>query len=88
MSALSAHVQVQDRPLSTCDPLLAQLRGLLQARYHIAHTTIQFECVGCGPDDLYCALTPSEEAEQALHHHEQMVDGLDASAAEATKNKS
>jgi cobalt-zinc-cadmium efflux system protein len=87
MSALSAHVQVGDRPLSACDALLRQLRALLQERYHIAHTTIQFECAGCGPDDLYCALAPDEEEahDQAHHHHEAMTDGLDVSAAEAAK---
>lgn len=89
MSALSAHVQVQDRPLSACDPLLDQLRTVLQEHYHIAHTTIQFECAGCGPDDLYCALTPGEEGghahDHAQHHHEQITDGLDVSAAEAPR---
>ncbi len=90
MSALSAYVQVQDRPLSACDPLLGQLRALLQERYHIAHTTIQFECAGCGPDDLYCALTQGEEGghDHAQHHHEYMTDGLDVSAAEAPRQES
>lgn len=90
MSALSAHVQVQDRPLSACDPLLGQLRALLQERYHIGHTTIQFECAGCGPDDLYCALTPREEGahDHAQHHHERMADGLDMSAVEAPRQES
>ena len=90
MSALSAHVQVQDRPLSACDPLLRQLRKLLQERYQIAHTTIQFECAGCGPDDLYCALEPGEEDghDHAQHHHERIVDGLDVSAVEVTKQES
>lgn len=86
MSALSAHVQVQDRPLSACDPLLAQLRKLLQERYQIAHTTIQFECADPGPDDLYCELIPPEEADQGhQHHQEQAADGLDRSAAKATE---
>lgn len=86
MSALSAHVQVQDQPLSACDAMLSQLRTLLQERYHIAHTTIQFECAGCGPDDLYCALPHSLEGthDHAQHHHETMTDGLDVSTADTT----
>lgn len=87
MSALSAHVQVLDRPLSACDTLLAQLKSVLQERYHIAHTTIQFECSDSGPDDLYCALTPGDEEghDHTQHHHERMADGLDVSSTEAIK---
>ena len=85
MSALSAHVQVQDRPLSACDSLRGQLRKLLQERYHIAHTTIQFECANCVSDDLYCELSLDEEAEHEPHSHEPMSDGLDMSASNATR---
>jgi len=87
MSALSAHVQVQDRPLSACDTLLGQLQTLLQDRYQITHTTIQFECAGCGPNDLYCALPQSGENghdHNHDHHHEQTIDGLDMSANDST----
>jgi cobalt-zinc-cadmium efflux system protein len=41
MHALSAHVQVSERPLSACDALLETLNQVLKERYHIAHTTIQ-----------------------------------------------
>ncbi|HEU5438913.1 MAG TPA: cation diffusion facilitator family transporter [Ktedonobacterales bacterium] len=58
MHALSAHVQVADRPLSACDTVIERLNCLLRDRYRIAHTTIQLECAGCVPNDLYCALSP------------------------------
>jgi cobalt-zinc-cadmium efflux system protein len=89
MSALSAHVLVQDRPLSACDALFVQLRTLLHERYHIAHTTIQFECSDSGPDDLYCALPQGQEDthDHTQHHHEHMADGLDVSAADATRKE-
>jgi cobalt-zinc-cadmium efflux system protein len=71
MRALSAHVQVMDRPLSACDALLSDLNALLADRYQIGHTTIQFECVGCSPNDLYCALPASGE-EPHVHNHSQL----------------
>jgi cobalt-zinc-cadmium efflux system protein len=68
MHALSAHVQVANRPLADCDALLERLNQLLRDRYHIAHTTIQMECAACGPNDLYCAW-PTEAAPGAGHAH-------------------
>jgi cobalt-zinc-cadmium efflux system protein len=67
MHALSAHVQVADRPLSDCDALLAMLNQLLRVRYHIEHTTIQMECVGCSPSDLYCAWPTGETGAGHVH---------------------
>lgn len=60
MHALSAHVQVVDRPLSACDTLIGRLNSLLRDRYRIAHTTIQLECAGCVPNDLYCVLSSDD----------------------------
>ena len=85
MHALSAHVQVQERPLSACDSLRGQLRKVLQERYHIAHTTLQFECANCVSDELYCELEPDEVAEHEQQHHEQVTEGLDRSVAGAPK---
>jgi cobalt-zinc-cadmium efflux system protein len=73
MHALSAHVRVTERPLSACDALLATLNRLLQERYHIAHTTVQFECAGCDPNDLYCAW-PSGDGAGHGHTHSQASD--------------
>jgi cobalt-zinc-cadmium efflux system protein len=91
MYALSAHVQVSDRPLSTCDSLLERLNRLLQDRYQIAHSTIQLECAGCEPPNLYCSLPGADGRGQASHAghersrdahiHELAGDGLDARRA-------
>jgi cobalt-zinc-cadmium efflux system protein len=79
MHALSAHVQVSDRRLSACDSLLHDLDQLLRDRYHIAHTTMQFECVGCSPNDLYCGWPPCGDAASAHEHiHPRAEDGLEA----------
>jgi cobalt-zinc-cadmium efflux system protein len=87
MQSLSAHVQVTERPLSACDALLSDLNHLLQDRYHITHTTIQFECVGCDPNDLYCAWPPSGAKQHTHlhphpHPHDQTTDGRDIQSDE------
>ena len=74
MRALSAHVQVDDRPLSACDPLLGQINRLLQDRYKITHTTIQFECLCSAPDDLYCRLNGTAQPDHEHHDHEHTTD--------------
>jgi cobalt-zinc-cadmium efflux system protein len=99
MSALSAHVQVADRPLSACDELLVGLNRLLQTKYKIGHSTIQIECAGCNPNHLYCAMNPDGGSDHdhahnghdhphdhaREHEHERMTDGLDASIASPKK---
>ncbi|MCL4545356.1 MAG: cation diffusion facilitator family transporter [Chloroflexi bacterium] len=68
MRMLSAHVQVEeDLRLSDCDELVLELRHLLRDRYGIGHSTLQFECAGCSPHPLYCALHSPPERD---HHHE------------------
>jgi cobalt-zinc-cadmium efflux system protein len=72
MRALSAHVQVVDRPLSACDTLREKINTLLRNNYHIGHTTLQFECRGCDRCDgsnLYCQLDPGEVAHTHTHTH-------------------
>jgi len=68
MAALSAHVQVADRPLSACDDILGGLNQLLQTKYKIGHSTLQFECEGCDPNHLYCSMNP-EGGEEHAHAH-------------------
>jgi len=45
--ALSAHVQIDDQMTSQSDALLAELQELLEHKFGILHTTIQFECTEC-----------------------------------------
>jgi len=54
--ALSCHVMIEDLPLSASDAILRSLNEVLERRFHITHTTIQFEHAlceisssGCGP---------------------------------------
>jgi cobalt-zinc-cadmium efflux system protein len=41
--ALSCHIKIEDIPLSESDIILRRVNDLLAARFHIHHTTIQFE---------------------------------------------
>lgn len=79
MPILTAHVQVADDcTMSFCETLLGQLNHTLQQKYGIAHTTLQFECAGCVPNDLYCTL-PSRGRTEHKHAsgHDNPQDGLD-----------
>jgi cobalt-zinc-cadmium efflux system protein len=45
--ALSCHVRIADMPLSESENILRQVSDLLASRFHIHHTTIQFENALC-----------------------------------------
>jgi cobalt-zinc-cadmium efflux system protein len=45
--ALSCHIRIDDIPPSESEAILRQVKELLSLRYHIDHTTIQFENVNC-----------------------------------------
>jgi cobalt-zinc-cadmium efflux system protein len=45
--ALSCHVRIADMPLSESENILRQVTDLLARRFHIHHTTIQFENALC-----------------------------------------
>ncbi|GAC1406419.1 MAG: cation diffusion facilitator family transporter [Chloroflexota bacterium] len=76
MNALSAHVQVGDRPLSECDPLLTRLNRLLQSRYRIDHSTIQLECLGCESTHLYCNQGSTESRNHKHTHGHEKTPGV------------
>ncbi|HEU5377109.1 MAG TPA: cation diffusion facilitator family transporter [Ktedonobacteraceae bacterium] len=71
MYALSCHAQIDDLPPSQSAPVLSSLESMLQEKYHIGHTTIQFESHAhegycCAEDGLYCQMKVVENHE---HHH-------------------
>jgi cobalt-zinc-cadmium efflux system protein len=45
--ALACHVTIADIPPSESTRILEEINGILRTRFHIHHTTIQFEHVGC-----------------------------------------
>lgn len=61
MYALSCHVLIDDLPTSGSTPILQSLTTMLSQKYHIGHSTIQFECSDhreacCEINGLYCCL--------------------------------
>jgi cobalt-zinc-cadmium efflux system protein len=51
---LSAHIVVDDMPISRAALIQHQIGETIAHRYGIGHCTVQLECVGCDPDALYC----------------------------------
>lgn len=49
--ALSCHVLIEDMPPSQSDAILRRLNRVLGDRFHLHHTTIQFEHVNCAISD-------------------------------------
>lgn len=65
--ALSCHVLIEDVPPSASDAILRRLNGMLADRFHIAHTTVQFEHVSCGISETGCAIPVHDHGHE--HHH-------------------
>ena len=60
MNALSCHVMIDNLPPTASSPILNSLTAMLNSRYQIGHTTIQFECstahkTACC-EGLYCRM--------------------------------
>ncbi|HLY42105.1 MAG TPA: cation diffusion facilitator family transporter [Terracidiphilus sp.] len=69
-SALACHVTIADIPPSESACILVKLNHVLRDHFHIRHTTVQFEHVGC--EELEHCVVPMEEmagSEPRGHHH-------------------
>jgi len=68
--ALASHILVEDAPVSDCAEILERVNGTLRDHFHIQHTTIQVEIVGCETTHG-CSAPPEMEAVtgHAHHHH-------------------
>ncbi len=68
--ALACHVTIADIPPSESACILVNLNHILKDHFHISHTTIQFEHVGC--EETHGCVVPIEEmaaTEEHSHHH-------------------
>jgi len=54
--ALSCHVLIEDMRPSESDSILRSVNQLLDDRFHIRHTTVQFEHVRCALADESCTV--------------------------------
>jgi cobalt-zinc-cadmium efflux system protein len=66
-SALSCHVLIEDMPPSQSDSILHALNHVLGDRYHVHHTTIQFEHMSCAISGTGCVI-PVAGAHRHHHH--------------------
>jgi cobalt-zinc-cadmium efflux system protein len=66
--ALASHVTIAEMPMSECGDILTGIKCALRDRFHITHTTIQFEITGCETTHG-CSAPPELEAVGAHGHH-------------------
>jgi len=66
--ALASHILVADAPVSDCALILDRVNCALRERFHIQHTTIQVEIVGCETTHG-CSAPPEMEAVTGHAHH-------------------
>jgi cobalt-zinc-cadmium efflux system protein len=67
--ALASHVTIAEMPLSDCSAILEGINCALRDRFHIHHTTLQFETKGCETTHG-CAAPPELEVVSGhVHHH-------------------
>jgi len=67
-SALSCHVLIEDMPPSQSDRILHDLNHVLGDRFHVHHTTVQFEHVSCAISGTGCVI-PVDGGHHHHHHH-------------------
>jgi cobalt-zinc-cadmium efflux system protein len=68
--ALSSHVLIADMPPSASDSILRRLNSVLDQKFQIAHTTIQFEHESCAISENGCAIpVRAENHEGHSHQH-------------------
>ena len=66
--ALACHVKIDDIPPSASACILADLNHVLRDHFHISHSTVQFEHIGCG-ELVRCVVPPEQMAGTHEHHH-------------------
>lgn len=66
--ALACHVTIADIPPSESACIRVKLNHVLKEYFHISHTTIQFEHIGC--EELQGCVVPPEEMTGGQHTHE------------------
>jgi cobalt-zinc-cadmium efflux system protein len=67
--ALASHILIPEMPVSDCASILDAINCALRDRFHITHTTIQFEIRGCETTHGCSAPPPLEAVAPHDHHH-------------------
>jgi cobalt-zinc-cadmium efflux system protein len=66
--ALSCHVLIADMPPSQSDHILHRVKHVLGDRFHVHHTTVQFEHMSCAISGTGCVI-PVDAGHSHLHRH-------------------
>lgn len=66
--ALSCHVLIADMPPSRSDRILQDINHVLADRYHVHHTTVQFEHMSCAISGTGCVI-PVDAGHGHIHDH-------------------
>jgi len=66
--ALSCHVLIADMPPSQSDHILHQIKHVLEDRFHVYHTTVQFEHMSCAISGTGCVV-PVGAGHGHIHAH-------------------
>ena len=66
--ALASHVTIAEMPMSECGVILDGIKCSLRDRFHITHTTIQFETTGC--ETTHGCSAPPELEAVGVHGHD------------------
>ena len=66
--ALSCHVLIDDVPPSSSDCILRRLNDVVADKFHIRHTTVQFEHVSCAVSENGCVIPVDLDEHGHLHH--------------------
>jgi cobalt-zinc-cadmium efflux system protein len=67
--ALSCHVLIEDVPPSASNCILRRVNDVLADRFHIRHTTVQFEHVSCAVSENGCVIPVDVDEHGHYHHH-------------------
>jgi cobalt-zinc-cadmium efflux system protein len=68
--ALACHVEIDDIPPSESNCIRLKINTLAKENFHIHHTTIQFEHVGCCEELEGCVVPVSEMVAESGHGHD------------------
>lgn len=66
--ACSCHIVVAEQSIRGGQQVLRAVVCELDERFHINHTTVQVECEGCDPSDMYCTIRKVEHAHESGRH--------------------
>jgi cobalt-zinc-cadmium efflux system protein len=69
ISALSAHVYTLTDDSAGRQRILKEINERLVDKFHICHSTLQFECVECGTSDIIQQIKHQQRGNGHTHHH-------------------